>query len=47
VKALVGDLEELNEMWDMLDTYYDQLKKYKAEPLNQLSSCERTDVQTL
>jgi hypothetical protein len=43
VKALVGDVEELNKMWDMLDTCYDQPKKYKAEPLNQLSSCERTD----
>jgi hypothetical protein len=31
--ALVGDVEELDIVWDKLDTCYDQLEKYIAEAL--------------
>jgi hypothetical protein len=33
VKALVGDAEELDKVWDTLDTCYDQPEKYIAEAL--------------
>jgi hypothetical protein len=31
LKALVGDVEELDELWDMLDICYDQPEQYIAE----------------
>jgi hypothetical protein len=33
MKALVGNVEELNQVWNMLDTRYDQPLKYIAEAL--------------
>jgi hypothetical protein len=31
VRALVGEVKELDELWDTLDTCYDWLKKYIAK----------------
>jgi hypothetical protein len=30
VKALVGDMKELDEVWDKIDTCYNRPKKYIA-----------------
>jgi hypothetical protein len=34
VKMLVGDVEELDKVWDTLDTCYNQPEKYIAEALD-------------
>jgi hypothetical protein len=38
VKALLGDMEELDKVWEMLDTCYNHPQKYIAEALEPSSS---------
>jgi hypothetical protein len=34
MKSMVGDIEGLNEVWDTLDTCFEQSEKYIAEALD-------------